>query len=62
MRITILIIAIILLFIIYVVLWIPIISSINREVIRIRMMITMIPLDICQHTGSIRKLLYTYTT
>ncbi len=38
----------------------PVLSSINREVIRIRAMICMIPLDICTSTASIRNLVSGY--
>ncbi|KRX05234.1 PAS domain [Pseudocohnilembus persalinus] len=61
-KVTILICCIILIIFIYLILWVPLISNINVEIVRIRSMITMIPLDVCASTPSIRIILGKYIT
>ncbi|KRX02121.1 PAS domain [Pseudocohnilembus persalinus] len=60
MLITTLIICLILLICVYLFQWVPVLSMIQSEVLRIRYMITMIPLDICATTPSIKKLVAIY--
>ncbi|KAL4432303.1 hypothetical protein ABPG74_011062 [Tetrahymena malaccensis] len=59
-RVTLLIIGLIVQVLLYLFFWLPVLAALGREVVRIRSMITMIPLEICQQTRLIRELIQNY--
>ncbi|KAL4470963.1 hypothetical protein ABPG72_013550 [Tetrahymena utriculariae] len=60
LRITLLIISVGTLAFIYLFIWTPILSNLNKNIEKVRSMILMIPLDICEGVKSIRNLLSKY--
>ena len=56
-RVTLLILGIILIILFYLVVWVPTLNNIAKEVQRVRSMMLMIPLDICAEVASIRTML-----
>lgn len=45
---------------IYLFFWLSAISKVQKEIVRVRSMILMIPLDVCQSLKSIRELVSAY--
>jgi len=60
LRILLLVVVTLLIFSIYLFLWLPILSTISKEIVRVRSMILMIPISICSKTKAIKDLLRDY--
>lgn len=59
-RLTILIIGLILISFVYSLFWVPVLNNVSREIMRVRSMVLMIPLDVCTEVRSIRMMLQSY--
>jgi hypothetical protein len=56
-KVTILVVCVIVLVAVYLFLWVPFISNMQRDIQRIRSMILMIPLDLCARVKTIRAMI-----